>query len=139
MEIKAILRVYIPFIEGLIVVSCLLTILLATWPLLWILKYIHHVLVNIFAVIWLSGLFFAVCGSFSVFPTQVTWIYGSNNNGVVYGLLFTAMLPAAIVGTFGIIYIKKALGYYATSWSFAACALLAFLLTMKSKTSRQKE
>ena len=117
----------------------ILMILLSTWPLLWILKYIDPILVNIFAVIWLSGLFFSVCGSFSVFPTQVTWIYGSNNNGVVYGLLFSSMLPSAIIGTFGIIYIKEALGYYATSWSFAVCGLFAFILTMKSKKSPHKK
>ena len=113
--------------------TSLATLFVATWPLLWILKYIHPVLVNISGVIWLSALFFSICGSFSVFPTQITNVYGSNNNGVVYGLLFSSMLPSAIIGTFGIIYIKKALGYYGTAWSFAVCGAIAFLLALRSK------
>ena len=101
------------------------------------LKYLHPVLVQIAAVVWLSGLFMTICGSFSVFPTQITNVYGSKNNGVVYGLLFSSCLPSSLIGTFGIIYIQKYFGWYFTSWTFSLCGLIAFILTMRSAKGQE--
>eukprot|EP01083_Nonionella_stella_P072374 195124_1 len=119
---------------GLMTSIC--TVTLATWPLIGCLKDVNVVLMDICAIVWLCVLFFSICGSFSVFPTQVTNVYGSNNNGVIYGLLFTALLPSTLVAAFGIIYIEKYFNWNVTAWTFAACGAISFFLTMRSKTDR---
>ena len=115
------------------------TLLLGTWPFLWMFKYLHPILVQIAATIWLSGLFMTICGSFSVFPTQIANVYGSNNNGVVYGFLFTSCLPSSLIGSLGIIYVQRYFGWYFTSWTFCLCGLVAFILTMRSAKSKKIE
>lgn len=113
------------------IMTFIVSFLLFTWPLLSYLNDISHTLVVICGFIWLCGLFFSISGSFSVFPTEITNIFGVKRNGIIYGLLFISILPSSFLSAFGIIQIRENFGWFWTSFSFGLCGFCAFIITLK--------
>eukprot|EP00753_Platysulcus_tardus_P020669 PLAT8325.2.p1 GENE.PLAT8325.2~~PLAT8325.2.p1 ORF type:complete len:397 (-),score=99.78 PLAT8325.2:45-1235(-) len=74
-------------------------------------------------------LFTALGGVFALFPAIVATLFGQAAVGLVYGLVFTAQLPAGMLSIFGSALLSRALGVAGVFYGLSALTALAAVVT----------
>ncbi|XP_006813571.1 apicoplast pyruvate carrier 1-like [Saccoglossus kowalevskii] len=79
--------------------------------------------------IWVCSIFFMFSGNFSLFPTATARAFGKDYVGENYGLLFTSLIVASLIGTLSSSILSDVIGWTGIFFYCAGFSVFGLILT----------